>query len=140
MPLIPDSSSPDTSPLDAPSADAPAPSSKSTQKLTSRRVTSTRTTQTWWTRLAQPMTLPHATQLGLSAAGGALAVVMVSLSINWFIGREPLRDFFGRTPGEASVSAPERVALPSVAPVQSAIEVGDEDVPLALQSIKQNVD
>lgn len=128
MPLIPDLPAPDDATTDdtAPIVPVIAPASNNdTQKLTPRLVASSRTTQTWWNRLSQPITLPHATQLGLSAAGGAVAVVLVSLSIGWIVGREPLRDFFGRTDGAAQ-PLPERVALPLVAPVQTEIEAQPE--------------
>lgn len=116
MPLIPDLPSSDNTQSEAPL------SSKATQKLASQRA-SVRTTQTWWSRLAQPMSLPHATQMGLSAVIGALAVVMASLSINWIFAREPLRDLFGRRDDEAALQIPERAALPPLASAQTAIEV-----------------
>ena len=131
MPLIPDLPTPnDAAPDVAPTHAAPD-SPKATQKLAPRRV-SGRTTQTWWNRLSQPMSLPHATQLGLCAAGGALSVVAVSLSMGWIIAREPLRDFFGRTGDDATQQMPERVALPPIAPVQTAIEVQAVGQPIQL--------
>lgn len=123
MPLIPDLPSSDSE-----SRDTTSQPSKATQKLTARPAAPTRTTQTWWTRLAQPMMLPHATQLGLSAAGGAVGAVLVSLAIGSLVSSgEPIRDFFGRSGQENSLNSdhtlqemPDQTVL---APAQAEIEV-----------------
>jgi len=74
------------------------------------------------------MGLPHATQLGLSAAGGAMATVVVSLAIAGVMSRgEPIRDFFGRSSQESSLNSDhtlqEMPAQSIMAPVQAEIEV-----------------
>jgi hypothetical protein len=98
---------------------------KTTQPLTPtpRKRARGKTTNTLWNWLSSPWQLPHATQLGLAAAGGAFAVVLVSLSIGWIIGRgEPVLDFFGNAQPKDFVLQPDK---PS--PARAEVVVAPEE-------------
>jgi hypothetical protein len=93
------------------SDNTPNSSTKATQKLTpsAPKWAQNKTTSTLWSWLSNPMQLPHATQLGLAAVGGALSVVMASLAFAWVIGRgEPIRDFFGKIQSQSQPTVPAR--------------------------------
>jgi hypothetical protein len=84
---------------------------KTTQQLTPSlpQWAQNKTTNTLWNWLSNPWQLPHATQLGLAAAGGAFAVVLVSLSLGWVLSRgEPLRNFFGNANPDNFVIQPQK--------------------------------